>query len=233
MSIYRTGHIKLQSKQKNLRMPLLLPIICIFIITIIFANRTEKYYIEYSQAKVTKNITSIINKIAKNHVSIENKYFQYEYNNAGKIISINIDSAKANKLIAKMVEEGEKELENIENGNTLKIKNVKKFNDRKQIIIFVPISAALKNNLFYNIGPRIPVRIELLGYDDGTIETEARDYGINNTLIEVYAIIRIKEKIILPTRSKIIEVKTKTLLASKLAQGDVPNFYTNNYNSST
>jgi len=51
--------------------------------------------------------------------------------------------------------------------------------------------------------------------------------------IEIYAKIKLQEKIILPTGGKTTKAQTKILLGSKLIQGDVPNFYANSYKPST
>jgi hypothetical protein len=73
-------------------------------------------------------------------------------------------------------------------------------NDPNGILVLVPIGTVLKHNIFFYSGAKIPVRVENIGYSEGFIDTKVKDYGINNTLVEIYARFVLKEKIIfLPT----------------------------------
>ena len=84
-----------------------------------------------------------------------------------------------------------------------------------------------------NIGPRIPVKISLLGDATGSVSSEVKNYGINNALIEVYVELAINEQVILPFYEDVIKVESKIPVAMKIVTGSVPDYYANGLNSAT
>ena len=89
----------------------------------------------------------------------------------------------------------------------------------------IPVGFASKTPLLINLGPKIPIKVEISDVALGNVRTVAKSFGINNALVEVYIDIYIKTSIIYP--SQIIEVNTEysSLVSSKIISGAVPNFY--------
>ena len=54
------------------------------------------------------------------------------------------------------------------------------------------------SNLLYNIGPKIPVKLSLIGDVSTGFSTEVVEYGINNALLKLMIDIKVDTKIILP-----------------------------------
>jgi len=93
------------------------------------------------------------------------------------------------------------------------------------LILNIPIGVASKSVYFANLGPRIPVKIRMIGNVVGVINTKVSNYGINNALIEVYMNLSVSEEIMTPVTFEIIETSYDVLIAAKVIQGIVPDFY--------
>ena len=68
-----------------------------------------------------------------------------------------------------------------------------------EAVIF-PINAFLSN-----LGPKILVKINLIGNVVSSVETKVRNYGINSALIEIYANIEVTEEVIIPFQKERIK----------------------------
>lgn len=109
--------------------------------------------------------------------------------------------------------------------------NVEKI--KEGIIFEIPSGVVFQNSLLSNLGPKIPVRLNMVGDIISNIKTQITNYGINNALVEVIMDIELNEQIILPFTSKRINIQTSVPIAMKLIQGTVPNFYFNGMSKTT
>ena len=55
--------------------------------------------------------------------------------------------------------------------------------------------------------------------------TETKEYGINNTLLEVYIKAVITIEAFIPLKSQTISLETKIYLVSEVLQGNIPIYY--------
>ena len=99
---------------------------------------------------------------------------------------------------------------------------------KKGVIIGIPSGIIFGKSPFYNIGPVIPVRASLIGNVLGDVVVKARDYGINNSLIEVYIKITITEKVMLPMSYENVSMSYNVFVGSRLINGKLPDYYFNN-----
>lgn len=95
----------------------------------------------------------------------------------------------------------------------------------------VPIGFLTNNPIFTNVGPRIPVKVELSDVALGNVRTSVKSFGINNALVEVYLDIFIRATIIYPFASITADSEYSSLVASKIIAGTVPNFFGGTINS--
>lgn len=89
------------------------------------------------------------------------------------------------------------------------------------------ITTIFDNPLLSNLGPRIPVRIFMLGSTSSNINTKITNYGINNALIETSIVIDLKLQIVLPYKTEKVSFQNSIPISLKLIQGIVPNYYFN------
>ena len=57
------------------------------------------------------------------------------------------------------------------------------------------------------------------------MQTKIKEYGVNNSLIEVYLKVSLNEEIIVPYSSKKINNSCEILLSSQVIEGIVPSIY--------
>ena len=206
--------------------------------------------IEYAQDEVTRIARYIVN-YAVNTNNIDelnfNELFVTTKNQDDEIQTIDFDPVMVNKTLTKIVnnilntitqtiikyfkavEEGNIDVINLQDSYLINT-SIDKL--KEGIIIEIPMGAVTKNTLLANLGPRIPVKLALLGDVASYIDTEVKYYGINNALITVYVNIDVNEQVYMPIASGRIKVNQKIPIAIKLMQGVVPNAYFGNLESS-
>lgn len=97
----------------------------------------------------------------------------------------------------------------------------------KGIVFYVPLGIISNNVLFNNLGPKIPVKLKLIGSVLTNINVKVTDYGINNALIEMNIFIEVKQKVILPFVSDDIYVTNEIPVSYKIISGKIPSYYGN------
>ena len=237
MNLTSIGKMHIYQKKSNTMINKLIVIfVIITILTIFVIKRVEKYYINYAQIKTEQTMSKLLTKTMLSNSQNNNSYLKYTYDESGNILSVDTNKTEANRFISGVM----KDLENIlqtsevDNQSIKKTKiNMEHSNKNYGIIVWVPTMAALRNSIFNNFGPKIPVRVATIGHGDIRLLITGNDYGINNVLLKVYAELTLQEEVVLSTNSKTIKIKTKILLESKLLQGRIPEFYTNTYKFST
>lgn len=95
----------------------------------------------------------------------------------------------------------------------------------------VPLGIVSNNPMFMNLGPKLPIKVELSDVALGNVRTKVRDFGINNALIEVYLEVTINTSIIYPFEILEESSNFEALISSTVIQGVVPSFYNGTINS--
>lgn len=224
--------------KKNLKKKYLFLLISVIIATTIFLNILNKRaipilanYMEVQTKRmgieVLRNTGSEeLNKLLKN-----NKYYEIVKNNDGEIESINFDTTILNEALIIVSKNVRKKLNELEEGKNLpsemfynnlnkKIKN--------KIVYMVPIGIVFNNAFLYNLGPKIPVKIEYSGNVGLDVKTSVKAYGVNSALIEVYVYVEVTQRTILPFTSKDTKLTSKIPIVLKVVKGSVSNYISNN-----
>ncbi len=97
--------------------------------------------------------------------------------------------------------------------------------------IDVPVGMFFQNPLFVNLGPRIPIKVELQDVALGNVRTAVKSFGINSALIEVYLDISIRALVLYPFAVFDTEQDYSSLVASKIISGTVPSLFGGAINS--
>lgn len=93
------------------------------------------------------------------------------------------------------------------------------------IIFGISIGNIFNNNFLANVGPRIPLKMNLNGNVDVEIKNEITEYGMNNALMEIYIEIKVRPVIVMPFLSEEISVVNKVPLVTEIIQGKIPDSY--------
>lgn len=192
--------------------------ILIFIITTvllnIYAKKTEgiliKYTSNYSNELITKIIDESIRKILLNEEY--NEIIEVEKNTLNQITNINFNNNKINRILSLSMMNIEEKLNEMEKENK---------------IYYIPYGLIYQNHILNNLGPQIPYMVNQLGQINNNTYINIKEYGINNSMIEVILNIEIEIKVMLPFISDTIKVQKEILLENKIIQGNIPEYYGN------
>lgn len=200
-------------------------------------NKLTPTLINYAEVEMKRFSGLIINKAISNYALNNDNIddlFIITKDNDGVIKTIDFNPIMVNKLLAKITEDIQINLKNIINGNvdsltdtTNLLSSYDESKLKKGIIFEIPSGIVFKNALLSNLGPRIPVRLNLIGDVVSNINTKITNYGINNAMMEVNVNIELNEQVILPFVTKQITHTTQVPISIKLIQGIVPNYYFN------
>ena len=226
---------------------LIITILLIIISLVLSFNYINKKFsiviMEYATLEAQKLSSIIINKAISKHITEKVKsdeLFEIIKDDNGEIRSIDFNTAIINKFLTETTNSVQINLRNIEKGDIDALEfqdsilvdyNKKKL--EKGIIYEMSSGVLFGNPVLANLGPKIPIKISLLGDASSNIETEVKNYGINSAIIQVYVNLTINEKIILPYYSKPIKIETKAPVAIKIVTGNVPKYYANGLNQNS
>lgn len=196
----------------------------------------------YASLEVKRISSIIINKAIATHVTEKvsaDELFTITTDDNGEIKSIDFNTAIINKFLTDTTNSIQVNLRNIERGNIEEIEFIDSLGDynpedlKKGVVYQISSGIIFGNTLLANIGPKIPVKLSLVGDATSNVSTEVTNYGINNALIQVYVNLKISEQIMIPFFSDTIDIEVKVPVTMKLVTGTVPDYYVDGYSEST
>ncbi|WP_347707569.1 sporulation protein YunB [Clostridium sporogenes] len=175
----------------------------------VFDRAVTPSMLDIAEGEIRIKITEIINKAI---ISEYSKNFNYddiiniEKDVNGDITLLKADTLKMNKIACDVSLESQKELKKLENMG-----------------ITFPAGYVLKNNLLAYYGPNIRVKIEPIGYIETKYLSNFNSAGINQTRHTISVQVKSKVKIIIPMKTKEIEVKNQVPICETIIVGNTPN----------
>lgn len=218
-------------KRKSKKNQILFILIIIFFLVCFFlyyfSITWSKGIINISKLKVNEVTTNIVNDAVFNYKKSNqnlNELIKTSVNNKNEIISVDVDMEKGYILLEEVVNEIRENIKKFQYSDYeyYNMESLSYINNG--VVIAIPMGAITGQNLIVNLGPKIPVKISLLENVRGSIRTEVEDYGINNSLLNVYLKIEIEQNIEMPSATDSFYNTYEMLLSSKLIQGVVPSF---------
>lgn len=162
----------------------------------------------------------ILNKETLKDILIINK------NSKDEILYVDFDLDKAYKTLDTVSNILTTSFRSMENGEVSIAYLDKEFSHNiNGMILNVPLGSTLNNFYFYNLGPKVPVKINFIGTVLTNLETKVTNYGLNNALVEVFVYIEFSCDIIAPFKTESVKLKYDAVIASMMIEGEVPNFY--------
>ena len=189
---------------------ILLVTVCIFnFLNMYFSKRVQLYMdnkgVLYTQSFIKE---SIIDEVIE-EIKIESLYFIKEDNN-DQVESVLINTSQVNKILSLVNA-------SLENSMSELSKNE----------LIIPFTSVFGDTLFSSIGPNIKLRIIPIGNYKCDILSTAKEYGINNTLFEIYITIEMKIETIVPLQKSESKVNCKIPIVMQIIHGEVPRYYYN------
>ena len=212
-------------------------IICVIITIIvlkIISIRVSPILMNYAELE-TKKLSSIVinravNKQLANGMNID-EMFNIIKNDNGEIATIDFNPAIVNKVLNTTTNVVLINLKAIEEGNIdfIELPDILISNDKDKlkngIIYEIPLGTITNSGFLSNLGPKIPIKLNIIGSVESNVKTNIKEYGINNALVEIYIRISVTEQINVPFISKRVTVTSDIPVALKVIQGSVPKYY--------
>ena len=192
-------------------------IIVSLIILNYISDKFNKVVIPMAEAKTRKYITEIINN-STDDIKFDNDLFVIEKSNDNEIKMITYNSYEATQLINEITHNIQNKLDMLESDD-----------NNRYVIDEIPFGVIYNNALLRNIGPRIKVRIDIVGDVLSELETEVKPYGINNALVEVRVKLIANAKVIMPLVSKDINITNVIPISINIVNGSIPEAYIGTY----
>lgn len=213
---------------------LLLCVIITIIVLKIISIRVSPILMNYAELE-TKKLSSIVinravNKQLANGMNID-EMFNIIKNDNGEIATIDFNPAIVNKVLNTTTNVVLINLKAIEEGNIdfIELPDILISNDKDKlkngIIYEIPLGTITNSGFLSNLGPKIPIKLNIIGSVESNIKTNIKEYGINNALVEIYIRISVTEQINVPFISKRVTVTSDIPVALKVIQGSVPKYY--------
>ena len=212
---------------KNKFGKLLIILVMIVIISILILSllsyKVMPIYMSYADAEMQRLVTVVINKTISDDLKINSidDLFIIKSDSNTNMTMVDFDPVVLNRVMSrisdivyqnvKLIGEGDKE--------TLEKYNV------SSNIFYIPSGIIFNSTLLNNLGPKIPIKMEIISSVNPNIETKVTEYGINNSLVEVFIKVNASIKMILPLASSNIDVSVVVPISVKLIQGMVPDYY--------
>ena len=225
---------KINKKEKIFLILILLFISIIFCISIIGKKITPILMI-YAEKKAKSIATVMITEAVNNNVFKDmnkEELFIQTKDKEGNIVSTDFNPIIVNTVLNKITIYVQNYLEQLESGGIEELElsstilssyDLEKL--KKGIIYEIPSGIVFRNSLISNLGPKIPVKINLNGDVTTDINTEVMSYGINNALIKVSVNVKVYMQVIIPFKTKEIVVEANIPVIMKLVEGNVPSYY--------
>ena len=219
------------SKKRIVILGLILSFTLSILEIIIIDKRLNLLLKNYIDIEVDKTMSHIVSRSMKRLKNEKMDSLLVITRNNNRIEKISYDTSSMLNIKNKIIENIEKELNDIEeisheyysSPNQEKSKNKYK-NWKKGYICEVNINAIQGSTLFGNIGPSIPIKLSYMGYTYVDIDMDVEEYGINNVIVRINAIIKISNLITMPISTKVHEVVIKEPLSIEIINGDIPNY---------
>ena len=178
--------------------------------------------------EANKLATLIINTAIKEE-NILTKNNLYEVNDN----VINYNTKEINNILTSLTMRVQNSFAAIENGNIDDIGEeiLEKYNYsylKKGTILYIPMGYLTGSPFLSGLGPKIPLKIKLIGDVRTDIKETITDYGLNNALLKIYIYVEVATQSIIPLISNIQKTVVEYPIVLKVIEGKVPEYYIGN-----
>ncbi|MBR1414061.1 MAG: sporulation protein YunB [Bacilli bacterium] len=226
----RKVYLKKSNKKTNIRniyfFLISITILGVFFMLDYFNDNISPKMILMTETIVDKINNIIINNcVAKNYFNSDTltKLIDIQKNKNDEIINVDFNMAKLYEITNHISNNIINEVKDID------ISHIDFVNEsiskEKTVYLSIPSGVVTDNVLLYNLGPKIPIKVAYVGNLFTNIKTSIKDYGINNSLIEVYVVIDIQTQIVAPFIKEDNRNSYSLLVASTIIEGKIPSYY--------
>lgn len=221
--------MRLKKEKRTIKHKKLITFIVIFLLLIIIffkiTSNVYRYFLNYAEAELIKLTAVVINgsvsKDTFNKLNTEDLYFITKNNN-NEIEMVDYNSNMVNEFLDNATNEIQHNLLKMQNGE---IDLTNELKNDSGVLFEIPLGIITNNPIFNNFGPKIPVRMQIIGSLLTNINVKVQEYGINNVYVEMVVFIEVQERIVLPLVTKEITITNEIPVSYKLISGKIPDYY--------
>lgn len=210
--------MKYYTKKSKIRFQVKHPKIIMVIIAIFVLFNSIMYFfnknilpavLSMGEENLRREATTIINETA---LEIYSKDFDYnnmiiiEKDNEGNITLLRADTVKLNYLSSKLI-----------------LASNKKIGELEEVGMKIPLGYLTKNLVFYNLGPKINIKMNQIGNITSSYESIFESAGINQTRHKIYLNVNMKMRMIVPLNSKEVDIACQIPISETIIVGKIPN----------
>lgn len=92
-------------------------------------------------------------------------------------------------------------------------------------LVEIPLGQVTGNTVLANLGPKVPINLEVIGTVRTDVTHEQKEFGINGVWISFYLNVEADVQVIIPFSSDVKTVTAQIYLDGGALMGDVPDFY--------
>ncbi|GIO25138.1 sporulation protein YunB [Oceanobacillus sp. J11TS1] len=158
------------------------------------------------------------------------------YDNEGNLVTYNRDPAVISEINRVATDRVEEYFAHVNRGEQLEFEhNLHEPYDyeggaegRAQVdptLIEIPLGQITGNSVLANLGPKIPINMEVVGAVRTNVVEEKEPFGINGAWVSLYINVEADVQIVVPFTSEVRTVHTELYLDGGAIMGKVPDFY--------
>lgn len=194
-----------------------------------FVHHLDKSLVDISTNEITRVtyrfITDELNHNIFNDQNLEDILI-LEKNDSGEILYVDFNLDQAYQVLDQVSLVLTNSFDELESGNvSVAYLDSELSHELGSMFLSIPIGNSFEHLYFYNLGPRIPVRINFIGSVLTNLKTKVTDYGFNNALVELFVYIEFKTQIMSPFEVEEVTLQYDAVIASMMIEGEVPQFY--------
>ena len=209
--------MKLKRIIKRIIISLVISLILSIFLIYFYSSKISPRLIEYAKIESKRVGIDIISKnISKEAIDIlkTNNIFNVEKDNNGNIELIDYNTEVVNKILM--------------DSSKIAVENFNEFKKNEDgLVTKVPMGIITNNVFFENLGPKVPIKLDLNGNVLTSLKTNIKSYGINSALVEISIKIEANLIILVPLRSEEINIVNEVPISIKLVEGNAINLLSN------
>ncbi len=93
------------------------------------------------------------------------------------------------------------------------------------ILCDISLGSVRNSSLFANVGPTIPIKLTFTGVVNAELDVKIKEYGINNVIVEMDVIVKVREHASMPLTSKRKDIVVKEPISIEIIKGEIPDYY--------
>lgn len=206
-----------------------LVLLATFFFILYIDKRVNAILDQYINIEVERLTGNIVNRAVSEVMSSED--YRNILQEGLKDGHISYKTQSINKLTDKISLYVHDKLMNLEAGDIPDLFVVDRFRNGKfkkmdnGILCDISLGSVRNSSLFANVGPTIPIKLTFTGVVNAELDVKIKEYGINNVIVEMDVIVKVREHASMPLTSKRKDIVVKEPISIEIIKGEIPDYY--------